>query len=317
MVATTGTLKSFTEKAVQLTPGLMKSLETDAIYPQIVKQENTNQLTVRKQELENMGSFARWPEMAPFPILDMPEGFAKGLTQNAWAGRVLLSKQIEKFDQWDVAAALIRNLRYAGVKCFEIIGATYLEEGDTAQASVTQVGGAPLINSIGGDGSTLFATNHPFRSTTDLTWSNKAATYVDLDEDGIKAVYDVICGWKDNTGAPLNIMPTTIIYPVPLTQDFLKLQHSLLEPQTGNNAINSKNLMFKGGGIQNKWLSSAVDWYAMTDADETSFSLYFLWGWKNDSFDGMDTNTQARFISLSSSLASGANVWRRMFGIKQ
>ena len=318
MPATTGQWQSFLNETAKVLQGAFKDLLTEAKYPQFMKVMSTKKWTEREQAIDNMQSLDRLPEDGVFPEMLPNEGWAKAYTQQGWGGRVSITIPMREFQTMDLIAVLIRQLKQAPNKTREIIGATYLEYGDTAISGVPVVGGAPLVDTIGGDGLTIFNTAHTFRQDPGgNTWSNLASSYVDLTEAGVIAVFDDVMGWKDNTNAPFNIKPIDIIYNTNKTAQYLKVRKSLLSPDNAGNAVNVSNMLMAGGGVWNPWLTSQSDWYATTDADPETYGLKFWMGIMDRTYKGYDSNTQAYFISLCWWGAHGANELRTIYATKQ
>lgn len=317
MVMETGRMNDWLNNQAKKLQGAYKDRMKDAIYPRFMEEMATKVFTEREQTVNAMRSLAATTENSPFEQLNLNMGWAQSYTQRRFTGRVDITIEMAEFQMANMMATLLNYLRLAPQDTREIIAATYLEYGDTALASVPFVGGRPLINSIGGDGLTLFNTAHTFRSDSTRTWANLAATYVDLTEAGVIAVYNDVAGWKDEYGHPFGIAPQDIIYPVNKTSQYLKVRKSLLEPGSAQNAINVTNDLFKGGGTQSRWLTSTADWYVRTSADAETFGLKYYIGIRDRTYRGKDPNTQADYIGVIYMCADGANELRRIYAIKQ
>lgn len=318
MPAVTGQWQLLVNETAKVLQGAWKDLLKDSKYTQFMEVMNTKKWTEREQSIDNMQALDRLPEGAVFPEMLPSEGWAKAYTQQGWGGRVSITIPMRTFQTVDAFAILARQLKQAPTKTRETIGATYLEYGDTALSGVPVVAGAPLVDTIGGDGLTIFNTAHTFRQNPGgSTWSNLASSYVDLTEAGVIAVFDDIMGWKDNTNAPFNTKPNDIIYNTNKTAQYLKVKKSLLEPGSGQNAINVTNELFAGGGVWNPWLTSQNDWYATTDADPETYGLKFYMGIMDQTYKGYDQLTQNYFVALCWWGAHGANELRTIYGVKQ
>ena len=165
-------------------------------------------------------------------------------------------------------------------KSREIIATAYLENGDTALASVPIVAGKPIIQSVGGDNVTLFNASHAWKSAGH-TYRNIASTFVDLTETGINTQYVHIRRWTDSSNFPLDVNLSGIIFPPDQHSDAMKAMKSRLEHQTANNAINVASLQVKGDMLmENNLLTSTTDWYIKTDAKDAE--LYWFSGWDDE-----------------------------------
>ncbi|MBU2685637.1 MAG: hypothetical protein KKF27_20540 [Gammaproteobacteria bacterium] len=306
MPITTGNFQATMDSAVTQLTSWLEDANKTAKYNKIVRVDRAKKKVVREQDMEGMGALNLWPEGSPPAELDVQEGYGQSYTQHQYAGRVYFTKPIIKFGQDGLAATMLRYQRTGAMKVKEIICRTYLEEGNTAIASVSTVGNMPLINSIGGDGLTLFNASHTYRSDADRTWSNISTAGLDLTESTVNTVFTAIRHWTDNTGAPLDVMPTNIIFPPDLFQKFVKVRDAILEPATGNNAPNTYKDLMEGaaGGIQYQWLTSTTDWYVMTNASKNA-SIRFIFGWDDEVTKGKDTHLDMDFICVDFSIAHG------------
>lgn len=318
MPQTTGKNDLFLNGLAKITDGLLAAMQKEADYPKYVNVRSTKKQREFEQGLENMRAVSRLPEGAAIPEMDYDPGYAQNYTQGQWAGRYSITEAMQQFAMGGFIEKLNKRLTLSTYQAKEIIGASYLDYGSTAQASVPFVGGAPLINSIGGDGVTLFNTAHPFRSDPTRTWTNKAAAYADISETSINTVFVDVAGWKDNNNAPLNINPKRIIHPVAQHQRFLKVQKSLLEPGSNNNAVNTSGMLFENldNGLMLKWLVNANNWYAETTADQDDFGLQFYFGWEDMVKKGYDTHTWNSYVGVMFSLAHGANQLRTLYAVQ-
>lgn len=320
MPLTTGQLQSFVTDAARRLEGAYKDLQKTETWPNFMERMSTSLQTEREQALDTGRSLSRWTENGVPDEWRFDEGWGQAYTQQGFGARISFTKELKEYSRVDVMAVGLKYMKLAPSKTREITGATYLDFGDTAQASTPMVGGAYLINSIGGDSLTLFNTAHYWRETGNgtgaPTWANLAATYTDLTEAGLIAVYNVIAAWRDQYNAPFGINPTDIIYPVAKTSQYLKVRKSLLEPQSSGNAVNVANMLFQGGGTQEKWVQSQTDWYVKTDADAQTFGLKFYFSVMDRVMPGYDPLTFARFVALWLAFSSGANELRSIFAVK-
>lgn len=267
-----------------------------------VQEMSTSKIIEREQNIENAGYAARWPEGANRPELDFSEGYSTAFTQHQWAGRIGITKVIEKFDQKGLKNRLVNQLLDSPTLTMEFIMACYLDYGDS---TAPVIGGIPLVNTYGGDGLTIFSTAHTWRSNPNVTWANKSASADSLTEDALQTAYSVIRRNRDNAGIPLNYNFTGLIIPPELVQAATRVMESRLQPDTANNAVNTASKFITSTGyLEHPWLSSTTAWYLKTDARDGGLRCY--WGWKPEkTISAPEPGTGNVYISVDWSFASG------------
>lgn len=304
--------------------GLLKDMQTVALYPQFMKVTKTNKYVERVQAYDNMREAQFIPEGSEAPQLDFREGWNQKFTQQQYGAAFSITDLTKMFARRDIIAAGVKQLRMSTYKTKEIIGTNYLVNGDQAITSVPKSNGQYLINPVGGDGNPLFYASHSWRNElgSDLTWSNRSATYYDPNELGVNAIMVLVAQWNDNTGAPMDIDLTRLIIPTPHAQLVYKLMKSTNEPQSNNNAVNSIPLLIKGGkdALVDKWLNSTslgdgITWYAQTSADPDSYWLQWFTGKDDATRSYIDNATMNNVQEIRYVCATGANELRGLVKI--
>lgn len=312
MALTTGNLSNYLQGVAKITETGLTNRIKNAIYPQIVSVSSTGKIDERVQDVESFGAVAAWPEGSPRPGFDWQEGWAQKMSQHQFGGVVDITKPMVKFSQENLVKKATTKLMDGCVISLEAQAAAYLEYGATAIASVLKVGGRPIINSIGGDGVTLFNAAHPWRSGGG-TWGNLSTASLDLTETTINTVATQIARWLDNAGVPLSIEGKRLVIPSEYIQKAEKLTRSEKEPSTANNAVNTYSALMRGGYLVWKYLSDTGDWYVETTASDDC-AIQFFFGWKPE----VDTasphpRTGNRCVGIDYSIAHGCNVPLRYY----
>jgi len=279
--------------------------QKQAIYTQYMDIKDTSRIVERDVDFEGMAALQDHVEGSPVGELDAKEGFPQAYTQHQFAGLIDITKPMEHFSQVDLVEKLVQKLMDAAYKAKEIIGTDYLEFGDSAIASVPLVNGRPIINSIQGNGVTIFNATQTWKSGGP-TYATKSAAADSLSETAIDTAWTNVRRWVDDKGAPLDVKLTALIIPPDLFSEANKTMFSELEPDTANNAINVAPKQLRKRIIENQWLSSATQWYLMTDAKEGSLSWFKGW---DDQVETAKPNirTGNRCISVEFSCATGVN----------
>lgn len=323
MPITTGQMNSFLrDDGTKKLQGLMKAMMTESIYSQFMRVTSTNDIVTTQQAYNNMREAQRIPEGAPYPSLDFQPGWTQKFTQIKFGCLWDITEEVRHFDRFDIVATLSRQGRNSIYKAKEIIGANYLVNADSTTPPVA--GGAPLINTVGGDGLALFSTAHTWRGVSGNTWDNITnASYADLTETGLNSIKNAVSAWLDNTQFPLGLSIDRVMIPPELAQKAYKLMKSTNEPSTDNNAVNSIPVLVKGSKepLENKMIEAAAlgdgnTWFAMTDADPESFDLQWFVGWDDKVVTGMDDRNQTNFQGISFMCATGCNELRGLYKSK-
>ena len=171
MALTSGQFRNYMDNCGAELTEINEDLDKNSYYRQYMDVGSATRQVERDNTIENMTAVTRFQEGSARGELDFNEGFPQSYMQAQWGGMVEITKVIKKFEMLGLLARLNGQLVRAMAKSKEIIGASFLEYGDVAIASVPNVGGEPIIKSIGGDGNELFDTAHIFKSGGP-TWSN-------------------------------------------------------------------------------------------------------------------------------------------------
>jgi len=118
---------------------------------------------------------------------------------------------------------------------------------------------------VGGDGKTLFATDHPLVSGG--TNSNTQTTAADLNETSLEAAVIQIAGFKDERGLLIAARPRKLIVPPSLMFVATRLLETELRVGTADNDINAikTNGTIPEGYSVNHYLTDVDSYYLITD----------------------------------------------------
>lgn len=250
-----------------------ENMQETAIYKQFMDVRSTNKKVEREQEVGNMGMLGMSPENSIAPELSFNMGYNQAWSQIMWTGRVPITEFMRIFNQRGLITRLNSQLTEAPWKTLEFIGASYIDYGDSSTSPT--IGNAAYINTLGGDGLSLFNLLHTYQGNDTYTYANKSTAAADISETSIDTNYQVLMGIKDDRGIPLNLKFKGLIYPPAQFTKALKAMKSRLEPATANNAVNTVQDMMKAGMsmIEHQWISS-TRWCLQTDAQDASLVMY-------------------------------------------
>lgn len=114
--------------------------------------------------------------------------------------------------------------------------------GDSA-ALKREVDGASVFNNAfndtfaGGDGVGLVSTAHPYSPMKPGSTQSNEFTYP-LTKDNVRLMREAMMAFTDDNGNKIAVTPNMILVPPALEDDALPIAGSLLDPSSGNNAIN-------------------------------------------------------------------------------
>ena len=125
----------------------------------------------------------------------------------------------------------------------------------------------------GGDGKALLATDHP---NARGTWSNKAATPVDLSEAALESALTAISQFTDGRGMKILVKPKMLL--VAPANDFNASRILTSSRGRVGNNHNDKNVIYDEGRIPggysvNHYLTDDDAWFIITDLPDT-FKLF-------------------------------------------
>jgi hypothetical protein len=153
---------------------------------------------------------------------------------------------------------------------YDRIASRYTKALARSMANTKQVKAANVLNNgfdsnyAGGDGSPLFATNHP---TIAGSFSNTLATQADLNETSLEQAIIDIAALTDERGLKIAARPVKAIVPPELQFTSERLMKSEGRTGTANNDINAiKSMgMVPQGYTVNNFLTDPDAWFLRTD----------------------------------------------------
>jgi hypothetical protein len=142
----------------------------------------------------------------------------------------------------------------------EIYGANILNTGNT------------YINSVGGDGVSLFNTAHPIDGST---YANRPTVDVDLNEATLlNGMIQIRTGFRDQAGLRMFARARKLIVPPSLEPVAIRLLKTELRPGTSDNDVNA--ILTTSGGLPESYmtmdfLTSNFAWFLLTNIDGLSY----------------------------------------------
>jgi hypothetical protein len=154
---------------------------------------------------------------------------------------------------------------------YDSLSSRYTKSLARAMAYTKQVKAAAVLNNgfsssyPGGDGVSLFNTNHPLISGG--VNSNTPSTQVDLNETSLEAAVIQIAAWTDERGLLIAAKPKKMIVPPNLMFVAKRLLDTELRVSTADNDINAIKQMgaIPEGYTVNHFLTDTNAWFLTTD----------------------------------------------------
>jgi hypothetical protein len=154
---------------------------------------------------------------------------------------------------------------------YDSLSGRYTKALARAMAYTKQVKAANILNNgftsgyNGGDGTTLFSTQHPLVSGGYN--SNRPSTNADLNETSLENAVIQIAAWTDERGLLIAAKPVKLVVPPALQFVATRLLETELRVGTADNDINAikNNGSIPGGYTVNHYLTDSNGWYLTTD----------------------------------------------------
>ena len=202
----------------------------------------------------------------------MLSGFAQAQTKAEGSGVVFDNAQetfTARYTHETVALAFAITEEAIEDNLYDRLASRYTKALARSMANTKQVKAVqPLINGFGtftsGDGSALFATNHP---TVSGTVSNTLATASDLNETSLEQSLIDIAAMTDERGLKIASRGVKMIIPSELqftAERLMKSQGRVGTADNDINAIASMGMVPQGYRVNN-FLTDSDSWYIITD----------------------------------------------------
>jgi hypothetical protein len=196
------------------------------------------------------------------PVKNEGSAMAYDNAQEAWSAR---------YNHETIALGFSLTEEAIEDNLYDSLSGRYTKALARAMAYTKQVKAANVINNgftagyTGGDGKTLFATDHPLVSGG--VNSNTPATQADLNETSLENAVIQIAAWTDERGLLIAAKPKKLIVPPALQFVATRLLETELRVGTADNDINAikNNGSIPEGYTVNHFLTDNNGWYLTTD----------------------------------------------------
>lgn len=269
---------------------------------------------VESSQMEAAGPAQLTMEGGKHATIRIEEGYKKKIAQTQWKAKVEYTDKARHFVKTKLLTMATDALPTACTEVQEVIGAGYIEYGDTALASVPTVRNIPLVDSICGDGLTIFNATHTFRSDAANTYANRTAAWVSLTQSALQDATDAVEGWKDNTGACLMVRTKGFVCSPSYRWKFYELLHSQTASETTNRADNALRQTYGPNDFRIYYhIVNATEWLVETDW-MNDFCYYY--GWKPTIQRWEDKDAGIFSIGINFCMGHGVNDPRHWYANK-
>ena len=196
------------------------------------------------------------------PVKDEGSAIAYDNAQEAWTAR---------YNHETIALGFSLTEEAVEDNLYDTLSARYTKALARSMANTKQVKAANVLNNgwtagyTGGDGKTLFATDHPLVSGG--TNSNTQAVAADLNETSLENAVIQIAAWTDERGLLIAAKPRKLIIPPALQFVATRLLETELRVATADNDINAlrTNGAIPEGYAINHFLTDTDSYFLTTD----------------------------------------------------
>jgi len=241
-----------------MAPGLMnvialKYKEFPVTYTQYMNTVKSKKQYEKASGVEGMGIAPQKNEGSSVSYDSLTQGYDTTFTNITFGQGGRVTRECWDDDLYSVFEGKLGKFLARSVKIRqELLCADVLNNGFAAYTASGQ---------SGGDGSYLFATNHPFASGG--TYANKASTDATLSHTSLEAMITLLRKQKDAHSVPIMLVEKKLIIPSDLEWTARVILDSDQKSGTANNDVNvlKKRLQI----VDVPYLSSTTAWFLQAD----------------------------------------------------
>lgn len=243
-----------------LWPGLnarwgTKYAEHPAEWKELVDIESSDKNYEEDQEMLGFGLAPVKPQGQPTVYDTAGQGITTRYTHNAYSLGFIITREALKDNLYEkIGMQRTGSLAFSARQTKENVVANIYNRGFNSTY-------------VGGDGQPLFSTAHPSQGPSQ---SNTLATPADLSEASLEDLTIQIGQATNARGMKVAITPRSLIVPVSLQFEAIRILRSTLQNDTANNAVNALKVLglFPDGVKVSHYLTDTDGFYIRTDAPE-------------------------------------------------
>jgi hypothetical protein len=228
-------------------------------YTMLFTSEDSRKAFEQDQQFEGFGLAPIKEEGAGVAYDSQQEGFSPKFRNLTYAKGFIVTKEAMADNLYGLFERRARALAFSMQQTKENVAANVYNRGFNS---------AFLMQ--GGDGVELFSTAHINGPSDSTTFSNELATPAALSEASLEDLLIQINEALDPRGLRIALRGERLIVPPKLGFEAERILNSVLQNDTGNNAINAVRStgMLPGGHMVNNYLTSNTAWFIKTNAPD-------------------------------------------------
>jgi len=226
-------------------------------------ERTTNLETYREGEVHpQLPAPMRNEDSDRIPLLNPLEGYYQTWTNVERRSGFIVTERAITAQKTRAIAKMLTGLPNSAKRCEEMAYAKLFNGG--------------FATDTGGDGTYLFATDHPYVDPQYGTWSNAAASGAGFTSATWFAAWLNLAQRKDARYNPDPMMPAECYFPVAMYEDVAKVHGS---PKYPANALNAEqdDLFHDFKMVPGYWLTSSTQWYVHAKVDDADKGLVVVW----------------------------------------
>lgn len=257
-VTTTGNISPLLKEGVKNVFGQAYESHAEQ-WKMLVDEETSNKAFEVDQQFEGFGLAPVKNEGAGVAYDSQQSGFSPKYTNLTYAKGFIVTKEAMADNLYNLFAKRARALAFS-----------MQQTKENVVANVYNRGFNPAFLMTGGDGVELFSALHVNGPSDSTTFSNELATPAALSEAALEELLIQINEATDPRGLRIAIRGERLIVPPKLGFEAERILNSVLQNDTGNNAINAirSTGMLPAGHAVNNFLTSDTAWFIKTNAPD-------------------------------------------------
>ena len=257
-VITTGNISRLLQEGVKNVFGQAYNQHSTQ-WDKLFDTEDSRKAFEQDQQFEGFGLAPVKLEGAGVAYDSQQEGFSPKFQNLTYAKGFIVTKE-----------AMADNLYHLFSKRAKALAFSMQQTKENVAANVYNRGFNSAFLMTGGDGVELFSTAHVNGPSNPTTFSNELATPAALSEAALEDMLIQISEATDPRGLRIALSGQRLIVPPKLGFEAERILKSVLQNDTGNNAINAVKStgMLPQGYSVNNYLTSATAWFVKTNAPD-------------------------------------------------
>tara|TARA_R110000803_G_scaffold58245_2_gene116481 strand:- start:707 stop:1630 length:924 start_codon:yes stop_codon:yes gene_type:complete len=225
----------------------------------LFNEESSNKAFELDQQFEGFGLAPVKNEGAGVAYDSQSEGFTPKYPNLTYAKGFIVTREAMEDNLYNLFTRRARALAFSMRQTEENVGANVYNRGFNSAFLMT-----------GGDGVELFSQLHVNGPSDPTTFSNELATPAALSEASLEDLLIQINEATDPRGLRIALSGERLIVPPKLGFDAERIMNSVLQNDTGNNAVNAVRAtgMLPAGYVVNNYLTSDTAWFIKTNAPD-------------------------------------------------